>query len=427
MKSEYILIVALVLGSFGCQKAEMKEQTAKPVRVKAVESQAGTKGSRYSATVRPESQIDVGFKVGGYVEAVNSGVDRFGVRHTLQAGDKVERGQVLAQLRRNDYETKLAQAVSQKDEMRKGLNSSAAQTAEAETAISINRSQVTEAEAALGQAKSDYSRAMALYDAQSMTKKDFDAAKTSLDATQARLDTARASLRAAESKVRTLQTQNELNAVRVRTSETVIDQMAIPLQDTTLRSPLSGVVLERKVEEGELVSPNAPAFVIADTTSVKALFGVPDVELEKLKSGRVLALTTEAMPGREFSGRVSRIAPSADPNSRVFEIEVTIPNPDDLLKPGMIASVELVSEEVGETSNVVPLSAIVRSKADANRYAVFVVQEIDGMKVARLRDTKLGEAFGNTVAVTSGVSEGELIVTSGSAYLADGERVEVIP
>lgn len=427
MKSEYLLIAAVLFGSFGCQKAELKEQPAKPVRVKAVESYTAKNGSRYSATIRPESQIEVAFKVGGYVESITTGRDRFGVRHTLQAGDIVGHGQVLAQLRRNDYEAKLAQAVSQKDEMRKGLSSSAAQTAEAETAISINRSQVAEAETALGQAKADYSRAKALYDAQSMTKKDFEAAQTNLDAAQARFETAKASLRAAQSKVKTMQTQSELNAVRVRTAETVIDQMAIPLQDTTLRSPISGVVLERKIGQGELVSPNAPAFVIANTTSVKALFGVPDVELRKLKSGRVLTLTTDAMPGREFSGRVSRIAPSADPNSRVFEIEVTIPNPDDLLKPGMIASLELVSEAIGETSSVVPLSAVVRSRADPNGYAVFVVQEGDGTKVVRLRDVKLGEAYGNTVAVTSGVREGELVVTSGTAYLADDEKVEVIP
>ncbi len=420
-------MAAVVLSGFGCQKAETKELTAKPVRVKAVESYTAKNGSRYSATIRPESQIDVGFKVGGYVESIATGTDGIGVRHTLQAGDIVKSGQVLAQLRRNDYETKLAQAVSQKDEMRKGLNSSVAQTAEAETAISINRSQVTEAEAAFGQARTEFARAKALYEARSMTKKDFDSAETNLTAAQARLETAKGSLIAAQSKVKTMQAQNELNAVRVRTADTVIDQMAIPLQDATLRSPLSGVVLERKVEEGELVSPNAPAFVIANTTSVKAVFGVPDVELEKLKSGRVLTVTSDAMPGREFAGRVSRIAPSADPNSRVFEIEVTIPNPDDELKPGMIASLELVSESVGETSNVVPLGAVVRSKTDPNGYSVFVVQDIDGKKIVRLRDAKLGEAFGNTVAVTNGLREGELVVTNGSAYLVDGETVEIIP
>ncbi|MBK8464222.1 MAG: efflux RND transporter periplasmic adaptor subunit [Chloracidobacterium sp.] len=428
MKSIYLLIVTAALVSIGCQKVETKEQqVAKPVKVKAVESHTAKSGSRYSATIRPQSQIDVGFKVGGYVESIARAADMTGMRHTLQAGDTVNRGQVLAQLRRNDYETKLAQAVSQKREMQKGLVSSSAQTTEAETSVSINRSQVAEAETALNQAKIDLARAKALYETQSMTKKDLEMAQTNMDTAQARVESAKASMRTAQSKIRTLQTQNELNEARIRTADTVVDQMAIPLGDATLRSPLTGVVLERKVEEGELVSPNAPAFVIADMTSVKAVFGVPDVELQKLKSGRLLTLTSDAIPDREFSGRVSRIAPSADPNSRVFEIEVTIPNPDDLLKAGMIASLEIVSESVGETSSVVPLTAVVRSKNDPSGYAVFVVQEIDGIATARAREIKLGEAFGNTVAVLNGVGDGEKVVTSGSTYLADGEKVEIVP
>jgi membrane fusion protein (multidrug efflux system) len=111
----------------------------------------------------------------------------------------------------------------------------------------------------------------------------------------------------------------------------------------------------------------------------------------------------------------------------VFEIEVTIANPDDLLKPGMIASLEVVADGAGETSNVVPLSAVVRSKSDPNGYALFVVQEIEGTPIVRLKEVVLGEAFGNTVAVISGVQLGEKVVTSGSAYLADGEKIEVIP
>jgi len=423
MKGKKLIIaIGLLVFSFGCQKAATKEQTAKPVKVKEVETYSAKRGSRYSATIRPNTQVDVGFKVGGYVETLAS-IEG----HTLQAGDIVKQGQVLAQLRRNDYQTKLTQAVSQKGEVQKSIDTTRAQVNEAQTSISINKSQVVEAETNLEQAKTDYIRARNLYEAQSLTKKDFDQAKTSFEMAQAKLESARASLKTAQAKIKTIESQIELTQAQVGTAETVIEQMKIPLQDTTLRAPFTAVVLERKVEAGELVAPNAPAFVLADTASVKAVFGVPDVELAKLKNGQILALTTDALPNQELSGRVSRIAPSADQNSRVFEVEVTIPNQQNLLKPGMIASLEILAEQSGEEHLVVPLSAVTRSKADAGSYSVFIVQEIDGTPRARVREVSLGETFGNTVAVTKGVQAGERVVTSGATYLSDGEKIQLVP
>lgn len=427
MKNRKLIIAALLVFSFGCQKAATKEQTVKPVKVKEVETYAAQKGSRYSASIRPEKQVEIAFKVGGYVEAISAVSDATGMRHTLQAGDIVSRGQVLAQLRRSDYQTKVAQAVSQKGEIQKSANTTRAQINEAESSISVNRSQVVEAETNLAQAKTDFTRAKNLYEAESLTKKDFESAKTSLDMAQAKVDSARAALKTAQAKIKTIQSQIEITQAQIGTAETVIEQMQIPLQDTTLRAPFSAVILERKIEQGALVSPNQPAFILADTNSVKAVFGVPDVELQKLRNGQILALTTDALPEREFAGRVSRIAPSADQNSRVFEIEVTISNQQNLLKPGMIASLEILAEQSGEESNVVPLGALVRSKTDANSYAVFVAQEIEGVWLVRARGVSLGETFGNTVAVTKGVEKGEKVVMSGAAYLTDGEKVQIIP
>src|ERR1043165_6171941 len=113
----FIIIAAIVIFSFGCQKAATKEQTIKPVKVKEVENYTSKQGRRYSASIRPEKQVEIGFKVGGYIEMITSASDIAGMRHTLQAGDTVSNGQVLAQLRRNDYQTKVAQAVSQKGEV----------------------------------------------------------------------------------------------------------------------------------------------------------------------------------------------------------------------------------------------------------------------------------------------------------------------
>src|SRR5262249_57193694 len=95
--------------------------------------------------------------------------------------------------------------------------------------------------------------------------------------------------------------------------------------------------IDRKIEMGALVSQGVTGFVLADLSFVKAAFGVPDLALQSLKLGDTLQITTDALPGTEFSGHISRISPSADQNSRVFDVEVTIPNIGGRLKPGLIA------------------------------------------------------------------------------------------
>ena len=113
---------------------------------------------------------------------------------------------------------------------------------------------------------------------------------------------------------------------------------------------------------------------------MKAVFGVPDVMVPRLQLGSALVVSTEALPGVQFRGQLSRISPAADPKSRVFEIELTIPNPHDQLKIGSIGALEMVEERGAAPVAVVPLAAVVRSKDDPTGYAVFVVQEQEGKR-----------------------------------------------
>src|SRR5262249_55312501 len=174
------------------------------------------------------------------------------------------------------------------------------------------------------------------------------------------------------------------------------------------------------------VAAGTVGFVLADTRSVKAVFGAPDVEMRRLRLGMPLALTTEAYPGREFRGKVTAISPSADTKSRVFDIEVTVPNPHDQLKSGMIATLELPNAEPSEPLLAVPVAAIVASRRSGQGYAVFVVQDQAGKQVARARDVILGPALGNMVAVQRGLKAGERVVTTGAPLVVDGETVQVV-
>jgi len=421
----FMWLVSLLLG---CSTAHTEEKQPKPVKVRAVETHSTSSSVRYSASIRPAAQVDVAFKVSGYIETITQKKDPAGQWRHLQAGDVVSKGTVLARVRQSDYMARVNEAKSQNGEARSALEANNSQLKEAIAAVETARAQVNDSQASFQRSELDFERARILFSTQSITKPDYDASRAQYEMAQAKLEAARGQLKSAEARIAVSRAQISAAESKIKTTEASTFSATIPLQDTQLKAPMSAVVIDRKIEIGALVSQGVTGFVLADLTSVKAAFGVPDLALQSLKLGDTLRVTTDALPGTEFSGHISRISPSADQTSRVFDVEVTIPNPESKLKPGMIASLS-VNEAAGVQTNVpvVPLTSITRSKDDPNAYAVLIVEEREGKKLARMRKVTLGESLGNAVVVTSGVSAGETVITTGVTQVADGELVSVIP
>lgn len=411
----------------GCSKTNTAERAPKPVKVKAVEMHSATSSVRYSASIRPAAQVDVAFKVSGYIDAIAQQKDTAGQSRNLQAGDVVHKGTVLARVRQSDYVARVNEAQSQRGEARSALDTNNSQLQEAIVAVDTARAQLNDAQAYFDRMSLDFERARILFSSQSITKPEFDASKAQFEIGKAKLDAARSQVKAAEARVATVKAQVGAAESRIKTTEASTYTATIPLQDTQLRAPMTAVVIDRKIEIGTLVAQGATGFVLADLSSVKAAFGVPDLALQTLKLGDTLKLTSDALPDEEFSGHISRISPSADQNSRVFDVEVTIANLDGRLRPGMIASLSVNEGPAAQTSlPVVPLNAVTRSKENANTYAVLVIEDREGKHFARFRNVSLGESFGNAVVVTAGVRAGEMVVTTGVTQVADGEEVQVI-
>lgn len=357
----------------GCASEEPIEKPLTPVRITPVSASAAVGGVRYSATVTPNAQVNLIFKSGGYVESITQRTGADGRVRPLEAGDKVSAGEVLAKVRESEYSDRVTQAVAQ----------------------------VAQAKATYDKSHLDFERASNLYSSNSLTKAQFDAAKAADDANTAALKNAQAAL----------------------------SQAQTALSDSTLRSPMNGVVVERDVEIGTLAGPGAPAFVIADTHVVKVVFGVPDTAIQRIRLGDAQRVSTLTLPG-EIAGRVTSISPSADPKSRVFSVELTIANADNRLKPGMIATLAMggapAAAQASAAAVVVPLSAVVRSSKSAEAFAVFVIAQDAGKAVAHERDVKIGETIGNNIAVTQGLQPGEHVVSSGATEIRDGQQVRVL-
>jgi multidrug efflux system membrane fusion protein len=355
----------------GAGRINSAEKPPTPVRVQTVQISAVESGQRYSATIAPYEQVNMAFKVGGYIREILQirGVD--GRLRNAQQGDTVKKGTVLARVRETDYTVKLNQA----------------------------KSQLAQAQASYLKATQDWERATNLFATQSMIKPDYDTAKARLDGTQASVEGARAQLAEAQ----------------------------LNLEYCALIAPIDGMVLQRSIEVGTLVTSGTVGFILADLSRVKVVFGVPDTMLAELKLGSSLPIVTESIRNVSFPGRITAISPSADPRSRVFNIEVTVPNQKQQLKAGMIASLQVAGEKRSEPVPTVALGAIMRSQTNPKGYAVFVVEKSAGKTVARLRDVELGEVYGNTIAATAGLKPGDQVVVTGGMLLRDGDSVAIIP
>lgn len=425
--SAVLLLIAVVSVAVLSPRSKQVEKPPAPVKVAAVELNAAGGDARYSATIIPRTQVELAFKVGGYVDALQQVPGADGRTRDLQEGDRITVGAVLARVRQSDYQVKVKEAESQANEAKSGVDASKAQYQEALSGIASSKAQLAEVEAAYEKAKLDFDRAQKLFASQSMTKANYDAAKAQLEMATAKVAAARSQISMYQAKADSAKSQIDASEAKSRGAQAVVQETTIPLQDTALRSPLNGIVLKKSIEKGTLVSPGTTGFVVADTSSVKAVFGVADVDVSEMKLGRTLSIESETTPGTEFRGQITSVFPAADPKSRVFNVEVTIPNPGNLLRPNMIVSLRVGSAETVSSQPVLPLNAVMKGKSSPDGYAVFVVEEEGGRQVARLRDVELGEAYGNAVAVTGGVKQGERVITTGGTIVMDGDHVKVIP
>ncbi len=394
-----VAVVALLAAAPACRNQEAYQKPIVPVKVAAVETYTETGSVKYSGSVEPHSRVDLSFRVGGYVQQLDMVRDSAGAERPIQEGDRVATGAVLARLRETDYVAKVNQARSGLDQARAGLEQA--------------RFGLKAAEAGRDKARLDFERATNLFNKQSLTKPELDGAKAAFDAAQAQADG--------------VQSQIVQGQARIAGAQAQVEEGEIALRDCALLAPSGGLVVKRFIEVGSLVGPGVPTFSIADVSTVKVVFGAPDVLVNSLGPGQALPVTAEAVPGVGFTGHITQIAPAADPRSRVFEVEVTVPNADGRLKPGMIASIELRQPSARKATPVVPLTAVGNSEKDPKAYSVFVVERKDGRDYVHARAVHLGDSLGNGIAVIDGVNTGEFVVVSGATLVRDGEPVQIVP
>ena len=241
--------------------------------------------------------------------------------------------------------------------------------------VSLNQSKLSMANDSL-----EYSRIKKLYEQGGVSKSDFDAMELKYNVTRS-------------------QYQNLL-------------------ENTILRSPVSGVITARNYDQGDMYG-GSPIYVVEQITPVKLYVGISEMDYTRVKKNDTVTLTADALPGKTFTGRIARIYPTIDAATHTFTAEVNVANGDRLLRPGMYARVTV---NFGSNhSIVVPDDCVVKQQGSGVR-SVFVLQADNTVKEVVVT---LGRHFGTEYEILSGIAEGDKVVVKGQASLKNGSKVNV--
>jgi len=339
-------------------------------------------------TLDPNEEVTVSNQVEGIVQKLH-----------VDMGDVVRAGQVLAELDTKELELAVQQqsAALQQELARLGITDANAAVDEATT------SQVRQAEATFEEARLTLERTKKLYQEQV-------APKQQLDQQQARYDVAEAALRNARETVRNIRATVSARKAALALAEK-------KLTDARVVAPMPGYVKERPITEGQYLKANSPVVTIVQNSPLKLRVEVPESAITSVRPGRPVRFTVDAFPQKAFDGKVSRVSPSVNQQSRTLRVEAMVSNSDGTLKPGLFARVTIQTDR-REKALVVPSAAIFTF---AGLEKVFVVQ--DGKVVERI--VRTGTHLDGAVEVLEGVKAGEAVAISNLGSLQQGREVSV--
>jgi HlyD family secretion protein len=400
----------------GCDFNTPSKAQPQPDRTAAVDVAVARKGTidtpqEFTGTTLPYREVSLKAQIEGQLLDVAADV-----------GDAVQAGQVLAQL---DDQLLTAAVVEAQAEVAARESEVSSLRAEVNDA----QAQVEQARLELQQSRSDAQRQAQLLDSGATSAQDAETAQTAVGI-------AEQAVRSAQQQVQNRQLAATAAARRIAVQQALVAQEEARRSYAVLRSPVTGSILSRALEPGDLAQPGTEILRIGDFRQVKVSVQISERELAGVQVGQPARVRLDALPGRSFLGRVSRISPAADPTARLVPVEVTLPNPDDRIGSGLLARVSFGTQN--EAQVVVPETAISagqeqrsegrseeRSKSEPQTATLFVVNRQEQGATVEARKVELGDRADGQVEVLSGLATGERFVVRSSGELKNGSAVKI--
>jgi len=401
-------LLAVLLGG-GCeQPAPPVAEAVRPVRTMMVAAGDDAHVRVFPGKIEASRRAELAFRVPGLL-----------IKLPVKEGQKVAKGELIGQLRDDEFRARLKTLQGQLDQARAGLR--ALQAGERPEERARLESGVRSAAARLTNARADYDRVSRLM--------------RSRAASQAELDNAAAALRVAnedhKSATRLLEIGTvaraediEAKEAKVRGLEGQVVEAQVQLDDATLKAPFDGVIAKRFVDVKENIKAKQPVVTFQDVDEIEVAVDVPEaVMAADLRGSDVVRLEAEfsGAPGLRFPVYIREMAQAADPTTQTFRVRAAMPAPEGVrLLPGMTATVTMTYRRASVLGSrvLVPITAVF--KDPAGEQVAWVIGPDD--TVAR-RPVKLGEPTGGRVEVVDGLQPGDRIAVAGVTHLREGMKV----
>lgn len=218
------------------------------------------------------------------------------------------------------------------------------------------------------------------------------------------------------SEIQYLQAQTQMIS-----AQKAVAQMRAQVAKTIIRAPFSGTIDEVFVERGQVVAPNPQGLMrIVNLSNMYVQTTVPETYIGKLKPGTLVDVYLTSL-GKTYKGKVRQVGNFINPSNRSFGIEVSLPNPENLLRPNQVAKLKIIDYTV-KNAIVVPTN-VVQEDAAHNKF-VFVATQVNGAKaVAKKVVVKVGKSSDNVTEIISGLAVNDKIITEGATSIADGMKL----
>jgi len=389
-------------------KTEPEVEVTPVVSVKVVKAERGEIAAQYSAvgTIWPREKADVAAKISAQIKQM-----------ALLKNKVVHAGEIIAVLESRDLQAQRAEAVAALNEAR--ANERSLITGTIPKTNAEDQKALSDARAKVNNARATYERRQALFARGGISKKE-------LEASQLDLTTAQDELRLQEQTV-ALRTQSlnpndrTLAAARTAQAQQRVATLDAQLSYATIRSPITGIVIDQSQYEGEFASAGGKLVTIADSSTVIVKAPFSDTAVAELKTGDPATVLPTDTSAEEMHGQITLLSRSSDPANRTVEVWVTLGNDAGKLRSNGAAQVTVFANSKNDAI-VVPASAVTLETSSATEGTVMVVDE---QNVAHETKVTTGIRTADKIEIVAGLKGGETVVVEGNYALPDGTKVEI--
>lgn len=393
----------------GCSEPrQVTSDGVRPVKTMIIARGEGQRTRVFSGRADASRRVELAFQVSGLLENL-----------PVSEGERVKKGDLIAQLRQDEFEARLKTLQGQLEQgraelaaLRLGVRPEVRRQREAD---------VRAAEARLNNARTELDRYARLLPRRAVSQAEYDTAETRYRVALEDLEAARQVLEEGS-----IAREEDILAqeAQVRALEGRVVEADIQLRDSTLRAPYDGVIAQRFVEQGQTIQAKEPVVRFQDVEEIEIVVDVPEsVMTTDIRTADIVQMLAEFTGGvgREFPVDIREVSKVADPVTQTFQVRTAMQSPSDMqVLPGMTANVRVVYRRANVLGDpiMVPISAI--HKESSGEQVAWVLGP--NQSVTR-RPVKLGEAAGGQVEIVEGLNPGDRIAVAGVTFLREGMKV----